>query len=127
MKSVSLFLVLIIVSASGCMSSQELDPKIRRERLLALYPLGTTSREDVHRKWGYAPHFSIVRPDDGWTSLDRIGIRNHVLNAQLRVNHPVFRCERFVGSDGLMSLCQCWFYFDETDTLVDAEWEWMSD
>ena len=34
---------------------------------------------------------------------------------------------RYVGPDGTFGLCYCWFYYDERDKVLDAEWQYHTD
>jgi hypothetical protein len=126
-RRILLFDTLLMLSMSaGCVSH---DPATRRQQLLELYPPGVTSLNDVHSKWQPAsPLISAIRPADDWPALANTYVRDHALAAQRRTDQPVFRCEMFRGADGLSGgLCRCWFYYDQNEMLVDAEWEWNSD
>lgn len=131
------FLVLAIPTLAGCFSSKY-DPAYRHQKLLELYPLGTTTRADVAAKWGKKkPDFSIERPAAGWLSLAPFSVDGRqanivffverALNVEKRVGVSVYRMERFWGTDGLSSLCYCWFYYGQDDKLIDVEWQYKSD
>jgi hypothetical protein len=120
--------VTIAVVVAGCTSSADYDPKVRRERLLAIYPPGQTMREDVQKKWApIKPEFTAVRPSDGWESLDEPRVRTRVASSERRTGRAVWRVDCYVGPDGLLGLCYCWFYYNEADRVVDAEWQYHTD
>src|SRR4051794_2409165 len=75
----------IAVAVAGCASSADYDPKVRRERMLAIYPPGETTRGDVQKKWApLTPEFTAVRPFDGWESLDKARVRERVASSEQR-------------------------------------------
>lgn len=116
------------ISVGGCTSSADYDPKIRRDRLLAIYPPGQTSRADVQKRWqGLKAEFTALRPADGWATLDKPRVREHVGASEQRVGKPVQRVDCYVGPDGMFGLCYCWFYYDERDKVLDAEWQYHTD
>jgi hypothetical protein len=51
----------------------------------------------------------------------------HVAAIEKKLGRPIASFERYYGSDGLLGLCHCWFYFDDVGRLVDAEWQYASD
>ena len=117
---------------SGCDADRWLHPmryeQIRRERLLTLYPPGTTRRSDVQARFDpLKPKLSEIRPPTGWEHCrdSYVGARSQA--SATRTGKAVTRCERYQAPDGVFSLCYCWFYYDEADRLVDAEWQWSSD
>lgn len=131
------FLALAVLVLAGC-SSSKYDPVYRRQKLLEIYPLGTTTRADVVARWsGKKPDFSIERPAGGWSALAPLSINGRQANvaflidqalvAEKRSGVLVHRLERFWGADGMFSLCYCWFYYDLNEKLVDVEWQYMSD
>ena len=127
---VSLIIALALltgISTGGCTSSADYDPAIRRERLLAIYPLGKTSREDVQKRWqSHTPEFTAVRPAEDWDALDNPRVRVHVAGSEKRTGKPVQRIDLYVGPDG-WGLCYCWFYYDERDKVLDVEWQHHTD
>jgi len=125
-------LALIMLAAAtlvgGCTSSADYDPTVRRERLLALYPPGQTSRADVQARWRpIEPEFSALRPENGWEALGRPRVCEHVAASEARTGKRVQSLECYVGPDGLFGLCYCWFYYDEGDQVLDAEWQYHTD
>ena len=133
--------MVVAASAGGCTPRGEYDPTIRRERLLAIYPPGQTSREDVRKRWQpIEPEFKATKPADGWsaefTVIHRSGawesaspavVRTYVMASEQRTGKPVESLECYVGPDGWFGLCYCWFYYDEGDQVVDAEWQYHTD
>lgn len=130
-------LLWIIAVFAGCQTHDEYSQE-RRQRLLEIYPPNRTTRPEVQAKWGNAkPDFSLERPKDGWAKLAVFSVNgreanigffiNQALRAEKRTAKTVYRMERYRGVDGISSLCYCWFYYDENDKLVDAEWQYMSD
>lgn len=121
-----LFLLTILVVV-GCTSYEEYARE-RSEKLLKIYPPGTTTREAVQKKWGkIQPDFSAVRPDSGWERYENPYIRSKIIVIEKKIGREVTRIDRYWGPDGFMSLCYCWFYYDSTDYLRDAEWQYKSD
>src|SRR5258705_1285159 len=124
-QSFTIALISFIV-LSAC-SSPESYAAERRERLLALYPPGTT-RAQVQANFGsITPDFSEVRPSAGWIGVERMGIGARALVSEQRTGKSPYRVERYLAPDGFFSLCLSWFYYDESDGLVDAEWQWHTD
>jgi hypothetical protein len=120
--------VCFIVTLSGC-TSPEQHAASRRERLLAAYPPGTTTRADVQKRWApVKPDLSEIRPASGWSACAQPYVREHVASSEQRTGQSVYRSERYFGPDGLSGgLCYCWFYYDDQDHVVDAEWQWHTD
>jgi hypothetical protein len=118
---------LLCIALIGCASTQQNGAE-RRQKLLEMYPPGSTTRADVQNKWG-ANHcdFSVTRPTEGWRVYNNDYVRARVENSEQRTGKPVYRCERYMGPDGFLSLACCWYYYDEQDRLVDAEWQYHSD
>ena len=111
---------------AGCTSQEESIAK-RRERLLALYPPGTTTRKDVTARWGQPARESFSRPSPGWAAHESAIVSQRCLTSEQRTGKPIASCERRHGADGLFGLCYCWFYYDRRDRLVDVDWQWASD
>jgi len=126
-------LLAIGVACAGCSSPAMYDPKIRRDRLLAVYPPGQTTRADVQRKWAPVnPEFSVARAPDGWATLDKPRVRERIAASELRTGKPVQLVDCYVGPDSRSSfdfsgLCYCWFYYDAEERVVDAEWQYHTD
>ena len=116
----------LLGGAGGCVSAEK-EWADRREKLLVLYPPGKTTRADVQAKFKSTPEFSLVRPEGGWATLEQAVIADHILSSQQRVGTMVTRCERYLAPDGFLGLCNCWFYYDDRDILLDAEWQYHSD
>src|SRR5262245_23941922 len=108
----------------GCASPEEYAAR-RREKLLEVYPPGTTTRAEVQRKlapWSDGPQLSETRPASGWSGSGHPAIRVRAVASEKRAGRTVYRCERYFGPDGWSGgLCYCWFYYDDRDFLVDAE------
>ncbi len=121
------FLLVCCMALVGCMSTEQYQAQ-RRLRLLEMYPPGTTTRADVQKKWDtIRPDLSVTRPAAGWNACNEPWIRAFVENSERRTGKPVYQVDRYMGPDGFLSLCWCWFCFDEHDRLVDAEWQYHSD
>jgi hypothetical protein len=115
------------ITLVGCASREEYAAK-RRQRLLALYPPGTTTRADVQNRWGKPPELSETRPASGWGGFAHPAVRVHAVASEQRTGKTVHRCERYFGPDGWSGgLCYCWYYYDDRDCIVDAEWQWHTD
>jgi hypothetical protein len=127
-----LIVVAVAAAAAGC-SSAAYDPKVRRERLLAVYPPGETTRADVQGRWApTTPNLTVARPVDGWSALDNPRVRERIAASELRTGKPVHLVDCYVGPDARNSfdffgLCDCWFYFDAENKVVDAEWQYHTD
>jgi hypothetical protein len=98
----------------------------RRQKLLATYPPGETTRADVQKRWPYQPDLSKVKPAGGWENAGA-EIRARVNASELRTGLPVYRCDRYFWGGLSGSMSYYWFYYDEKDGLVDAEWQWHTD
>src|SRR5262245_38240753 len=108
-----LIVLALTVCVCGCYSAEH-DPVVRRERLLAIYPPGQTTRADVQKKWTpLDPEYTSARPAEGWAALDKARVRECVLGSEMRTGKPVSRVDCYVGPDGMFGLCYCWFYYDE--------------
>jgi hypothetical protein len=112
----------------GCTTPEQYAAE-RRERLLAVYPPGTTTRADVQKKWARRqPDVSETRPASGWTASSQPFVFRRVATSEQRTGKQVYRCERYLGADGVSGgLCWCWFYYDDADHLLDTEWQWHTD
>lgn len=108
--------ILLLLACAACVSAATYAAQ-RREKLLALYPPGTTNRADVQSRFPTQPEFSELRPDSGWG----------VEQSERRTGKSPYRVERYLAPDGWLSLCRCWFYYDESDRLVDADWVYVKD
>jgi hypothetical protein len=122
--------VLILICAGlfgGCFSTEEWIAE-RRDRLVKIYPLGTTTRTDVAAKWlPTKPELSFSRPSSGWLDLDQKYFAAHLDALERKIGKPIASFERYLGADGFFSLCRCWFYYDSSDHLIDVEWQYVSD
>ena len=114
----------LLVMVAACASSES-HAAARRQRLLEFYPPGT-SRAQVLGQFGSRPQFSEVRPVTGWTNSETV-VGAKALASERRTGHLPGRVEGYLAPDGWFSLCFCWFFYDEADMLVDAEWEWHTD
>jgi hypothetical protein len=50
-----------------------------------------------------------------------------VEQSERRTGKSPYRVERYLAPDGWLSLCRCWFYYDESDRLLDADWVYVKD
>jgi hypothetical protein len=120
-------LSLFLAVASGCKSYEEIAAE-RHDRLVQIYPLGTTTREDVAKKWGATkPELAFDRPAAGWLALPRHDIAVHPDTVEKKTQREIASFERYFGVDGFLSLCRCWFYYDREGKLVEVEWQYVSD
>jgi hypothetical protein len=118
------------LSLSGCFSAASLDTyaEKRRQTLLILYPVGKTTQKDVEAKWSKGSRvISATRPHKGWGSHEDPWVKRFGPKAEKRTGRKIAELERYFGPDGFFSLCYCWYYYDKTGRLIDAEWEWSSD
>jgi hypothetical protein len=114
---------------SSCYSQKSFDDhaEMRRQRLLEMYPPRSTMKKDVRAKWKVPPQVEVSRPAGGWESHSEWWIRSYGSKAETRIGRRIPKLERYYGADGMFSLCYCWFYYDSSDRLIDAEWQWSSD
>ena len=117
------------IMISSCYSQKSFDDhaEMRRQRLLEMYPPRVTTKKDVRAKWNVAPQVEASRPAGGWDSHSEGWVRSYGSKAEKRIGRRIPKLERYYGSDGMFSLCYCWFYYDSSDRLLDAEWQWSSD
>jgi hypothetical protein len=121
----SVFALSIVLS--GCVSPEKYAEE-RRQRLLAANPPGKTTRTDVQKRWRSQPDVSETRPASGWSASEDCAVREHTTASEQRTGQMVCRCERYSGPDGWSGgLCYGWFYYDNRDYVVDAEWQWHTD
>lgn len=124
---------IVIVAASilisSCYSQKSFDDhaEMRRQRLLEMYPPGATTKKDVRAKWNVPPQVEASRPAGGWDSHSEGWVRSYGSRAEKRIGRRIPQLERYYGADGMFSLCYCWFYYDSSGRLLDAEWQWSSD
>jgi len=103
-----------LVVLAACASADEYAAE-RRVRLLELHPPGTP-RAQIHKEFGGTePEFSLTRPEAGWRTFESATIGARAL------------AERWFMPDGFFSLCYVWFYYDDDDRVVDAEWQYHTD
>src|SRR5688500_4658200 len=98
----SIFAILLGIPLvfAGCSSAAMYDPEVRRERLLAIYPPGRTTRADVQKKWApTGPELTVARPADGWAALDKPRVREHVTASERRTGKPVRLVDCYAGPD----------------------------
>jgi len=113
----------------GCYSQRDYDAhnEMRRQRLLEMYPVRKTTQQDVAKRWGYAPQERQSRPKAGWENHPDAWVAKFTAHAEKRIGKKIAKVERYFGADGMFSLCYCWFYYDASGRLLDAEWQWSSD
>ena len=117
----------LFLTSCGTTQSQEEYAESRRQTLLQMYPVKKTTRKDVETKFGYPPQVRENRPPGGWQKHDNPWIARYASRAEKRINKTIPKLDRYFGGDGLFSVCYCWFYFDTSDRLLAAEWQWSSD
>ncbi|WP_367871243.1 hypothetical protein [Luteolibacter sp. Populi] len=88
---------------------------------------GQDTRKDIATRFGRAPEVARTRPAKGWEAEQDWWIRSYATKAEQRIHRKIPKLERYFGTDGLFSLCYCWFYYDSRGRLIDAEWQWSSD
>ena len=120
-------LLVIYILVTGCSSPGSYDTGIRRQRLLEMYPVRKTTQQDVAKRWKDSPEKSAVRPKDGWKTHPDTSVAEFTAHAEKRIGKKIAKVERYFGADGMFSLCYCWFYYDASGRLLDAEWQWSSD
>jgi hypothetical protein len=121
--------VLVLVTASSCspFESTEAYEARRRSRLLEMYPLRTTTRADVEKRFSHKPESTFQRPAKGWEAHENHLAAFYGARAEKRIGKKIPLADHYYGADGLFSLCYCWFYFDHRGHLLDTEWQWSSD
>lgn len=122
-------LLAISMLVVSCYSQRDYDAhnEMRRQRLLQMYPVRKTTRQDVAKRWNSTPEKSATRPKAGWKTHPDTLVAEFTENAEKRIGKKIAKVERYFGADGMFSLCYCWFYYDASDRLLDAEWQWSSD
>jgi len=120
--------IAVLGITAGCGSLENYEAE-RRERLLAIYPPGKTTRTDVQQRWGNSQwDFSETRPAAGWTTATNRFVADRALTSEQRTGQAVYRIEGELAPDGISGgLCRCWFYYDKDDRLVDVDWQWHTD
>ena len=99
----------------------------RSDRLREMYPQGT-ARADVIARFKAEPKISELRPAAGWVALPKPYLAERVAGAEQRVGRSPARLDVYVAyPDGVFSLCNVWFYYDENDRVLDTEWQYHSD
>ena len=99
----------------------------RSDRLREMYPRGT-ARADVIERFKQEPEISELRPAAGWASLPKAFLAERGARAEQRVGGSPARLDVYVAyPDGVFSLCNVWFYYDESDRVLDTEWQYHSD
>jgi hypothetical protein len=101
----------------------------RRQRLLVIYPPGTTTRADVQKRLAPGqPEASEARPPTGWDACPKPWIQERVSRSEQRTGTPVYRCEGYLLPDGASGgLCLLWFFYDKQDRISDVEWQYHTD
>jgi len=79
----------------------------------------------VHRRASGLAKLARDRPAAGWSPADHVG--QHCLASERRTGNAVPHVGRYQVPDGIFSLAYYWFYFDDRDRLVDADWQYSSD
>jgi len=99
----------------------------RREQLLADYDLGKTTRAEIDGRWKHAD-LRGVRPTNGWVAFAPKFVGDRMRASEQRTGRAVYGFDRYMVPDGWSGgLCNLWFYYDEQDKLVDADWEYHTD
>jgi hypothetical protein len=123
----SFFAIALLLVFNAC-TSLEQDVARRRHELLAAYPPGITTRAKVQKRWSpIQAGFSERRPDLGWDGCPSALVRARVAASEQRTGHNIYLCERYFWPGLSGSLSYYWFYYDDRDYLVDAEWQWHTD
>jgi hypothetical protein len=122
-----LFVLIFIFMQVSCKSTEEIGLE-KREQLLKVYTINVTTREEVAGRWSpLKPDISRNRPDSGWETAKEPFIANRLSSVERKTGKTVESVDRYFGSDGLLSLCRCWFFFDDSGRLIDLEWNYASD
>jgi hypothetical protein len=116
-----------LVVVFACCGSYAQYAEGRRAEVLAAYPPGT-ARDDIHTRIAHEPDVMETKPASGWSTG---WIQEHVDSSQKRTGKRVWTVERYslpgCGSSSPLSLCREWFYYDQTERVVDVDWEYRSD
>jgi hypothetical protein len=74
------------------------------------------------------PDISELRPESGWAASPKPNLAERAAHAEMRVGRSPTRLDVYVAyPDGIFSLCNVWFYYDEADRVLDTEWQYHSD
>ncbi len=126
----TLFVLLTMV---GCGSHEKYVAYLAEKKALlaAAFPAGM-SRAEVHAKLkadsnAQVPMYTGTRPATGWVAEPPVRGGSWCAAAEVRTGRVVTSFDNCSMVDGLFSLCYCWFYYDEADTLVDVDWQYQSD
>ena len=117
------------IMITGCYSQKSIDDhaEMRRQRLLEMYPVRKTTQKDVETRFGHPAEVMSTRPAGGWDAEADNWVKTYAARAEVRFGRKIAKVERYIGADGMFSLCYCWFYYDSSNRLLDAEWQWSSD
>lgn len=126
MKAHLVCIVVFALALIGCKSYQQ-HATDRTAKLREIYPAGM-SKNDVQAKWDpIKPDFSASHPLEGWNAYTNTYIAKKLSDLESRTGKTIESVDRYWGSDGLMSLCYCWYYYDSAGRIVDVEWQYKSD
>jgi hypothetical protein len=127
------------VTLAGCFSAARYEEDLRQreqkhhQELLAAFPPEKTTRADVQKGLEPStPDVVLIRVADDW-SMNESGFnkpyfQERIAATEQRTRHTVFRCEHYLMPTGLSGgLCVYWFYYDDRERLIDAEWQWHTD
>jgi hypothetical protein len=125
MRWASILLAALLVA--GC-ASREGYARKRTAGLLAVYPPKVTTSAEVNSKWlGLEPEITAVCPTNGWQNIIPPYVGARCLAVERRTGQHVYRCDRMPDIETSGVLGHCWFYFDDANRLIDAEWRYATD
>ena len=128
MRLINLFVALAPLTFVASCTSMEHIASDKREDLLKIYPLETTSRTDVAEKqYPIEPELSRARPDEGWGVAKEPFIANRLPTIEANTGNTVAVFDRYYAPDDLFALCRVWYFFDENNKLIDLEWNYVND
>ena len=121
----------VLVGALVVACAPPKSPEARRADILA-HDAGA-ARAAVHERCaslGLTLDLTRERPANGWRERrDVASLR--AIASEARTGRSIASVERFSGPDpggsSLWSLAHFWYFYDASDVVVDAEWEYMSD
>jgi hypothetical protein len=126
MKPYLTLTLLLVLTLVGCVSYQQHAAE-RTAQLREMYPPGI-SKEAVQAQWGQVtPDFTASRPSSGWDAHANRYIAEKLGDMESRMGTRIESVDRYWGSDGFLSLCYCWYFYDSRGRLVDVEWQYKSD
>jgi hypothetical protein len=116
----------VVCAIGGGCTDYAREVENNRQTLLVAYPVETTSGGDVRKAMARPTKFAATRPVEGWYGERLPGVEK-------RAGHGVYSYECYVvpnphrtmweALDGRAARCSYWFFYDERERVVDAEWD----